>query len=100
MLSAYRYNIEFKSTLGYANADGLSRLPFKHQAATGNPPDPPVFNVQQLNVLPVTARQLAAATCTDPVLARVLRYTQVGWPPEIVEELKPFSNHRKELSVK
>ena len=99
LLSAYRYNIEFKPTLAHANADGLSRLPLKHQVATGNPPDPAVFNVQQLNVLPVTARQLAAATCTDPVLGRVLRYTRAGWPPEVGEELKPFSNRRKELSV-
>ena len=99
LLSAYRYNIEFKPTLAHANADGLSRLPLKQKDATGNSPDPAVFNVWQLNVLPVTVRQLAAATCTDPVLARVLRYTRAGWPPEAVEELKPFSNHWKELSV-
>ena len=99
LLSAYRYNIEFKPTLAHANADGLSRLPLKQKAATGNPPDPGVFNVRQLNVLPVTAKQLAAATCTDPVLGRVLRYTRAGWPQEVKEELKPFSNRRKELSV-
>ena len=91
LLSAYRYNIEFKPTLAHANADGLSRLPLKQKAATGNPPDPGVFNVRQLNVLPVTAKQLAAATCTDPVLGRVLRYTRAGWPQEVKEELKPLS---------
>ena len=42
LLSAYRYNIEFKPTLAHANADGLSRLPLKQKDATGNSPDPAV----------------------------------------------------------
>jgi len=61
LLSAYRYNTEFKPTLAHGNADGLSWLPFKQEAATGNPPDPAVFNVRQLNVLPVMSKRLAAA---------------------------------------
>ena len=42
LLSAYRYNIEFKPTLAHANADGLSRLPLKQKDATENTPDPAV----------------------------------------------------------
>ena len=74
----------------------------------GNPPDPAVFNVQQLNVLPVTAKQLVSALLSllvaSPlesisVLGRVLRYSRVGWPQKVKEELKQFSNRRKELSM-
>ena len=99
LLSAFRYKIEFRPTLAHANADGLSRLPLEQKATLGNPPDPAVFNVRQLNVLPVTAKQLAVATRSDPVLGRVLRYTRTGWPQEVPAELKPFADRRQELSL-
>ena len=61
-MSALCYKIEFRPTLAHANTDGLSRLPLQQKAAVGNPPDPALFNVRQINILPVTAKQLAVHT--------------------------------------
>ena len=37
--------------------------------------------------LPVTASELESATQKDPVLSKVLYYTQTGWPQEISDSL-------------
>jgi len=59
-LSAYSYDIEFCSTK--AHADGLSHLPLSDSSTTGNVhvSDPTIFNVQQINSLPVTAKKVMA----------------------------------------
>ena len=35
----------------------------------------------------------------DPVLAKVLNYTQNGWPSSVGPELKPFFDQRLEITV-
>jgi len=57
-----------------------------------------IFNIHQLESLPVTAKQLRRQTSQDPILSKVLRYTQGGWPDVI--ELKPFHQRQHELAVK
>ena len=74
ILSAYSYNIEYCSTEAHANADSLSRLPLKSQEAPITSDEPAIFNVSQLESLPVTSQQLRAATRTDPVLSKVICY--------------------------
>ena len=100
LLSAYHYQIEFKPTTHHSNADGLSRLPLAQSTPVGNSPEPTVFNLRQIAVLPVDAAQLASATRHDPTLSRVLRYTQSGWPAAgVPAELKAFENPQSELTV-
>ena len=82
ILSAYSYNIEYRSTEGHANADSLSRLPLKSQEAPIMSDEPAVFNVSQLESLPVISQQLRAASRTDPVLSKVICYVQSGWPQD------------------
>lgn len=70
ILSAYNYEIVFKSTVAHANADALSRLPLpgttpKEEGAEAVS----VLNIGQIQVLPVTAAQLKNATRRDPVLS-------------------------------
>ena len=59
LFSAYSYTIVYKPGVNHNNVDGFSRLPLRQVK-------PPAFEVQntvcQLNLLPVTAKQLAAAT--------------------------------------
>ena len=39
------------------------------------------------------------ATSIDPVLSKVVLYTQRGWPRQIDDKLKPYANRQSELSV-
>ena len=64
-LSAYLYDIKFRSTSAHANADGLSRLPLNVAPPNDPHADVGVFNFSQMEV---TTRQLRAATSSDKVL--------------------------------
>lgn len=99
LLSAYRYEIEFRPTGAHANADGLSRLPLTNISPEDTTSDTKIFNVSQMEALPVTTRQLRVATCTDSVLHKVFRYTQDSWPRKVSHDLQPYFNHRNELTV-
>ena len=98
-LSAYLYEIEFRSTGDHANADGLSRLLLKYSPPNDPNADARVFNISQMEALPVTTRQLKFATSSDKLLSTVIRYTQGSWPAQVPPELRPFYNRRSELTV-
>ena len=102
LLSAYHYQIEYKSTSAHANADGLSRLPLNTGADRQKDrclKEPSIFNVRQMEALPVTTAQLKTATRQDLVLSRVVLYTRQGWPGKVPDVLKPYWNRRSELSL-
>ena len=99
ILAAYNYNIEYRPTGAHANADSLSRLPLKSERSRVTLDEPAVFNVSQLESLPVTAKQLQAATRTDPTLSKVLRCMREGWPKQSSKELHPYWSRRLELTV-
>ena len=77
LLSAYTYDISYRPT---ANTDTLSRLPLSTNEKIGGVCFDSIFNLGQLEALPLTAKQLALATSTDSILSMLLRYTQTGWP--------------------
>ena len=54
LLSGYDYNICFKPTENHSNADGLSRLPLHDQEAVGETKTVTIFNLSQIQPLPVT----------------------------------------------
>ena len=98
ILSAYSYTIEFRPTEQHANADGLSRLPLgTRQAASVD--SIAVFMIGQIQVLPVTAKQVQTATRQDQILSQVFRYVQTGWPQHVDEAYKPIAHRKEELSI-
>ena len=98
ILAAYRYDIKFKSTEDHANADGLSRLPLPRQTIGSE--EASIFNIKQMEALPVTAMKLRRCTRYDPVLSRVLKFTKRGWPNATPsEDLKPYFDRREEISI-
>ena len=97
ILSAYRYDIKFKSTGEHYNADALSRLPACNDDTTAQ--DPNIFHFNLIDELPVTAEEIATETRKDPLLSRVYEYTLSGWPAEVSENLKPYENRKNELSI-
>ncbi|XP_033729753.1 uncharacterized protein K02A2.6-like [Pecten maximus] len=104
-LSAYQFDIKFRSTDKNGNADVLSRFPMKEEESGVD--DNYVFyeeaqlvNKMQVNSLPVTAMRIAAATKGDTTLARVIEFTRSGWPNvEMGDELKPYHRIRDELTM-
>ena len=98
-LSAYLYTIQFWRTEKHSNADGLSQLPLHHVSIMAHTPTPAVFNLQQLNSLPVTEAKMAKVTWTDRVLSRVYQYVLRGWPKTVDASLSPLAHKRDELTV-
>ena len=98
-LSAYSYEIEFRCTNEHSNADCLSRLPVNSADVTGHTPEPGIFNISQIESLPVTAVQLAKATRTDPILSAVYQHITKGWPSHISQNLSTFVAKKEELTV-
>ena len=101
ILSAYSYDIEFCPTERHGNVDGLSRLPLSSHITEGISDEPRVFNISQMESLPVSVPQLRQATSTDLVLSKVLRYTQCGWPQSIDSQspLRPYFTRKLEMTV-
>ena len=59
-----------------------------------------VYLISYLEEHPVTARDIAAATRKDPVLARVYDFTSHGWPQALDDPaLQPHFSRKQELSV-
>ena len=98
-LTAYQYVLGFQTSAQNANPDAMSRLPFP-----GPPKEPPILAemvllLDHLNTSPVTAAQIKTWTAQDPLLARVLRFIQEGWPSTCEKELQSFMSYHTELSV-
>ena len=97
LLSAYNHDIRFRPTQAHGNANGLSRLPVREDQSC-TPDNAMVFNIAQLDALPVCSSELMAATRTDPQLSKVLQYVRKGWPEKISDTLRPFWR-RSELTL-
>ena len=76
LLLAYMYDIHFWLTQAHSKADGLSCLPLSAPSAIGNSEEPTLFNIAQLDALPIQASRVKAATVTDIILSHVLRFAK------------------------
>ena len=80
-LSAYQYDISYRSTKKNGNADMLSRFPLPE---TCNESESIFFieaneiNREQVNSLPITPDKIAKASREDPVLSRIIHFTVNG----------------------
>jgi len=94
----YSYTIEFRPTKQHANADGLSRLPLetRKEAALDCIH---TFMIGQIQAMPITAEQIQATICRDPVLSQFFRFVQEGWPVKLNDKYKPFYKRKNELSI-
>ena len=81
-LGAHSYTIEHNPAKDHSNVDGLSCL---SNPITGEEEDlVKVVNVAQVKTIP-NRRDISKETQNDPVLKRVLHYTQNEWK-EVTEE--------------
>ena len=58
-----------------------------------------MFNVSQIQALPLTFRDIKLATKRDATLSRVLEYVKMTWPKEVPKNVQPYVQHQTELSV-
>ncbi|XP_043227191.1 uncharacterized protein K02A2.6-like [Amphibalanus amphitrite] len=104
-LAAYQYRVELRRTEEMRVADTLSRLPVRsrvdEQAATQEEADSNGHSVLFMteNGPALTARDVAAATRRDPVLARVLAAVRSGWDAVVDPDLVPYKTRQEELST-
>ena len=100
ILSGYEYEIVHRRGVDNAHADMLSRLPVRGPESAD--PDELTIHNTNLDVMPVTAREIVSRTKRDKTLSRVLEYTLVGWPGWLKEddqELQPYFRRRTELTL-
>ena len=100
LLSAYQYDIVYRSTNKHANADCLSRLPLQNVDRATEVDEVKMINKMQIQSLTLGVDHVRNATRADPVLSRVLKFTLSGWPEETTSEaLKPYFHKRYEITT-
>ena len=99
VLSAYQYDVKFRATEEHGNVDGLSRLPLKGERHEEEETEASIFNMVQIETLPVTAGQLRNESRQDKELSKVMRYLQNGWPEMVTAELQPYETKKTELTI-
>jgi len=70
----------FAVKTNHANADALSRLPDASSQPGDEMHDFPIHQVSFADELLVLAKDISEATRKDPILSKVVEYTQNGWP--------------------
>ena len=94
VLMGYSFDIEYKNTREFGNADGLSQLPVGPDVVFDSQ-DPgnicAVHNAQQelLQNLQITANDIVKSTHTNSVLSKLKYYTLNSWPQK-KEEFLPL----------
>ena len=100
LLSAYTYDISYDiSYRPTANTDTLSRLPLSTNEKIGGVCFDSIFNLGQLEALPLTAKQLVLATSTDSNFVHVTQIYPNRLTYSVPHELKPYFNHKHELTI-
>ena len=99
LLSAYNYDIKYKSTEKHGNADGLSRLPLPSTDSSSDSHTVAAFNIGQVQALPVTCQDIQQATRRDTTLSKVYQYVQQGWLKKVDEHIQSFKDRQTELST-
>ena len=100
VLQSYRFQLVHRSGAILGTADALSRLPLPNCSDSV-----PVLRewknlVNFLDSAPVTSNTIALQTRTDPILSKVLRYCELGWPASnSVPNFAPYFSRRDELSM-
>ena len=95
------YILKFRTTSAHSNADALSCLPLPVEPAIVRIPLGLVLFTDHLDNSPVTAEQIQARTCRNPVLSQVAQFLQQGWPTVQGDspQLASFFTKQTELSL-
>ena len=95
-LSAYDYTVQDVAGKDNANADVFSRLPLSVQPREVSMPQGLVYLLEGLENSPVSVEQIRAWIDRDPVLVKVCRFVQHGWPRTVDPVFQPY--HSRQLN--
>jgi transposase InsO family protein len=96
ILSAYQYDIQYRSSAENQNADVLSRFPI----ADGTEIELPINHFSLVDELPITAKDIAEETRKDSVLSKVYTYVMNGWPVKVYDPaLYEFVKRKEQISA-
>ena len=98
-LSAYNYTEQYVPGKDNANVDGFSRLPLSVQPKEVSMLQELLYLLEGLEISPVTVDQIRSWTDRDPMLSKVRRFVQHGWPRAVDSVLKPYQSRQLELSI-
>ena len=99
-LQGHEYKIEYKNSKSHANADALSCLPCPQEKELPDSNPVEIYNLSQIDSLPVSANDIKRETRRDHVTSKVLDFTLHGWTENPQDErLKPYYTRRNELTV-
>ncbi|EZA56249.1 hypothetical protein X777_02867 [Ooceraea biroi] len=91
-LQAFNFDIKYHRFQEHGNADGFSRLPIQEKSV-GNYDTIDVFQIENLEVLPVTAKSIREDTNKDRVLIKIRQALEKG------KSLVPLGYHDSEFSL-
>ncbi|BES87376.1 Hypothetical Protein NTJ_00181 [Nesidiocoris tenuis] len=93
-LQIFQFDVQYRKSELHSNADALSRLPVPSEQLFTERDYTSVLHVSQLSTLPVTAKEIAAATQTDPELKILLVYEDLRLRRSIGANSTEFSLHQ------
>lgn len=107
ILSAYNYKIQYTSGKENLVADFFSRAPVStelNESSTGYDDIESIelatVNSLQLDSLPLTYKDIQAATMNDQILRTVSKYIKYGWPRKIrCKNILPYFQCRNDLEM-
>ncbi|XP_054257498.1 uncharacterized protein K02A2.6-like [Macrosteles quadrilineatus] len=109
ILASYDFEVRYRKASDVPHADALSRLPLPASDSLeleNNFISHTQECVEVLNCFstvstesPITSKEIAKFTGTDPILSKVRDYVWHGWHGAVDKELLPFVKRKDELSV-
>ena len=90
MLSAYNYELIFKSFCKHRNTNSTSCLPFQSDDYEEYSVLENYVVTTQLSYSPTTSEDGARYSAWDLTIAKVMDYINSGWPAKIEKQCKPY----------
>lgn len=99
ILSAYDFELVYRSGKKHNNADFLSRLPLKIEIDEQEDEFREILMIENVDRNPITYQEIAKETENDEMLPQVKKWILDGWPKKVETKYTPFWTKRTEMSV-